>query len=229
MIDDVASSLLALLRSSIPETEAAVRFEPPTPGWAATLNGPCIDLFLHDVVEDMEARSGDWTDVRDGEGRVVARQPPLRHYRLSYLVSAWGPSAEAEHRLLGRVLRTVAEADTIPAALLTGSLLEAGAPVQVALAQPGPSRLRPHELWSALSSPPRPSFELVVNAPVRPAPITDVAAAPETVSLGVSRQRRPHSGGGLAPCPPPESAPEPEERAEKRWTAFRPREPKDRG
>ena len=76
---------------------AAVRFEPPTPDWSSTLKRPTVDLFLYDVIEDTDRRSADWEDHRGDDGRVIGRQPPVRYYRLSYLVSAWGKSTEDEH------------------------------------------------------------------------------------------------------------------------------------
>jgi hypothetical protein len=190
VIDDVDASVLALLRSVIPQREAAVRFDPPTPQWASSLKGACVNLFLHDIVEELGGRGADWTDVRADDGRVVARQPPLRRYRLSYLVSAWASSSEVEHRLLSRVLRTMVEADHLPAEALVGSLVEEGRCVDVAVADPSPSRLRPHDLWSALGTPPRACFEFVVTAPLRPTPSTEAAPPVETVTLDVSKEPR---------------------------------------
>jgi hypothetical protein len=221
VIDDVDASVLALLRSGISEREAAVRFEAPTPAWVSSLKGPCIDLFLHDVVEELGGRGGDWTDVRDGDGRVIARQPPLRRYRLHYVVSAWASSPAVEHRLLGRVLRLVVEADNLPASVLVGSLIEDARHVEVALAEPGPSRLRPHDLWSALGTPPRTSFELVITAPLRPAPITEIAPPAETISLGVTK------GDPAAAAMPARSAAapiRPDLAGSQKWTSFRIRE-----
>jgi hypothetical protein len=190
VIEDVDASVLALLQLAIPKSDAVVRFEAPTPDWVSALKGPCIDLFLHDVVEELGGRGADWTDVRGENGRVVARQPPLRRYRLSYLVSAWASSAEVEHRLLARVLRAVVEADNLPAEVLVGSLVEGAPYIDIALAEPSPSRLRPHDLWSALGTPPRTSFELVVTAPLRPAPITEIAPPAERLTLGVTQEPR---------------------------------------
>jgi hypothetical protein len=224
VIDDVDASVLAMLRSAISERDAAVRFEAPTPAWVSSLKGPCIDLFLHDVVEELGGRGADWTDLRGSDGRVVARQPPLRRYRLHYLVSAWASSAEGEHRLLGRVLRVVVEADNLPSEVLVGSLIEEARHVEVALAEPDPSRLRPHNLWSALGTPPRTSFELVVTAPLRPAPITEVAPPAETISLGVSKELRSGPSAGGTARRSDDAPAQPDLAGGKRWTSFRIRE-----
>jgi hypothetical protein len=146
-----------------------------------------------------------------------------------------------EHRLLGRVLRAVVEADNLPAEVLVGSLIEEARYVEVALAEPNPSRLRPHDLWSALGTPPRTSFELVVTAPLRPTPITEIAPPAETISLGVSKEPRPPaaSAAGMPPAgagPGPGRQKRPSKATEhpapavptgtgaKRWTTFRIRE-----
>ena len=51
----------------------------------------------------MNGRSIDSTDIRDGEGQVVARQAtPMR---CSYLVTMTGVDRTAEHRAMGRLLR----------------------------------------------------------------------------------------------------------------------------
>ena len=216
MIDDVDASILALLRMAIPKRDAGVRFDAPTADWVAGSEGPCIDLFLHDIVEDVGGRGADWADVKNGDGRLVARQRPLRRYRLSYLVSAWASSPEVEHRLLGRALRAIVEADPFPTEVLVGSLVEEAGHVSVALAEPSPSRLRPHDLWSAFGAPPRTSFELVMTAPLRPGPITESAPPVEKLDLEVSRERRPSLPTGAAGRKPPAGS--------KRWTSFRIRE-----
>jgi hypothetical protein len=224
VIDDVDASVLGLVRTAIPQHDAAVRFDAPTADWVAALKGPCIDLFLHDIVEDVGGRGADWVDIKDGDGRVIARQPPLRRYRLSYLVSAWASSPEVEHRLLGRLLRALVEADHLAAGVLVGSLLEEARYVNVALAEPSPSRLRPHDLWSALGAPPRTSFELVVTAPLRPAPVSETAPPVETLDLEVSREPGPRPPAVVATGKSGDPTGRLGLPGEKRWTSFRIRE-----
>jgi hypothetical protein len=211
VIDDVDAYLLALLRQSITEEEAAVRFEPPTAEWARSISGPCIDLFCHDVAEELDGRFADWTDVRDGTGRVTARQPPVRRYCLSYLTSAWAPSTEIEHRLLSKVLRAVVEADTFP--LPAASFGDDADLVEVAVAQGSPA----HEVWSQLKTEPKTSFRLTVKAPLRPSPVTEIAPPAESLSLDVGGPDRQAVEARTAAPPDPAS--------DKKWTAFRPREP----
>jgi hypothetical protein len=59
--------------------------------------------------------------------------------------------------------------------------------------------LRPHDLWSALGTPPRSCFEFVVTAPLRPAPSTETAPPVETVTIDVSKDPRPPTPVVAAP------------------------------
>jgi hypothetical protein len=211
VIDTADAYLVALLRQSMSHEEAAVHFEPPTPAWAATVKVPCIDLFLHDVVEELDGRSADWADMRDDDGRVVARQPPLRRYRLSYLVTAWAPSTEIEHQLLSKVLRAIVEADTAPLPA-EGFGVDADL-IVVALTQ---STLPAHDLWGPLKTEPRASLRLTVTAPLRPQPVTEIAPPAETLTLGV--------GGPDRAGVQKHTAGTPYRGGDKRWSAFRPRE-----
>src|SRR5438876_628743 len=67
-----------------------------------------------------------------------------------------------------------------------GAVIEAAGRVEVALAEPSPSRLRPLDLWSALGTSPRASFELVMTVPLRPTPISEIAPPVETITVGIN-------------------------------------------
>jgi hypothetical protein len=84
--------------------------------------------------------------------------------------------------------------------------------VEVAVAQ-GPGA---HEVWSQLNNQPRTSLRLMVKAPLRPSPVTEIAPPAESLSLDVGRPDRTAVEKRTAPAPDPA--------ANKRWTAFRPRE-----
>ena len=128
---------------------------------------PAVNLWLFDVREDAQGRQGDVRDIRDASGRVVARQPPIRKYELSYLVSAWADDAATEHRLLGAVLASAPDRDYLPPDILRGELIEWEMPVAVRIAPP--ERIAGHwDLWGALGVAPRSSVDLRVTAPFVP-------------------------------------------------------------
>ena len=102
MIADADRSLANFLGSVLDGT--TVTFDTPSDEWAKSVKRPALSCFLHRVVEDIARRPSDWADERGPDGRVGARQPPVRHYQLHYQVSAWAKSVEDEHRILGRVM-----------------------------------------------------------------------------------------------------------------------------
>lgn len=67
-----------------------LRFDAPDSRWGERPSGPLmVDVFLHGIQQDSAGRSSTWSDVRDADGRVIGRQPPVRHFRLTYLLTAW--------------------------------------------------------------------------------------------------------------------------------------------
>jgi hypothetical protein len=234
MIDDVDASLRAMLEAAFGRG-TTIRFEPPTPEWSAALKGATIDLFLYDITEDTERRSSDWEDRRDDNGRMIGRQPPVRYYRLSYLVSAWGKSTEDEHALLSGVMRACLIGEVLPPQFCRGSLTEEDSRVLVRLCLPcSDPPARTHDLWSSVGQPARASLELAIVAPLRPALVTDLAPPAEEISLNMNtdpKQASPEeetttkkaptkkASGSSASSAPGTVAP-----TEKRWTTFRIRE-----
>lgn len=167
-----------LLRPALAD-RAELTFDTPDSSWASGTGGsPVVNAFLHRIAEDAQARGQGWIDRRNDRGRVVARLPAPRTYLVSYLVTAWASDVELEHALLGSVLRALAateRADDLATA-------EFGVSITVA----GSDRPRaPVDLWSALDIPPRAGLDVVVSAPLPADAVTDLAASPEQVDLGM--------------------------------------------
>lgn len=194
MFNEVAATLRALLAAD-PALRVEVRFDPPGPSWAD--DGMArLGLFLHDVREDLSARMAAWHDERDDGGRVVARHLPARRYRLGYLVTAWSSSVDAEQELLGAALNTFVRGETVPVEYLTPTLRATALPVTLAVAHPDLPAAGTG-LWRAFGIPPRTTLDLVVTTPLLGQASTGLAAAPETVALGVA------PGGPPPPAPTP--------------------------
>jgi hypothetical protein len=205
MIADVDASLRSLLRATaLHGSTVDVVFDSPTQRWSEKVAGNVVDAYLWDVREDVTRRQNDWEDVRNDEGRVIARRPPLHRYRLRYLLTAWGGSATDEHRLLSSVLSALADQQAIPTDHITGDLVEEGLPVFLTVAIPTEAYTPTTELWGALGIPPRAALDLVVTAPLpRPVPLTAAApvqerhitvvapgGVPELVPTAIADQRR---------------------------------------
>jgi len=211
-----ADKSLANFLASVLGSGTAVTFETPTDEWAKAVKRPAVSCFLHRVVEDIDRRAADWADERAPDGRVGARQPPVRHYQLHYQVSAWAKSLEEEHRLLGKVMEGCLAGEIVAPEHLAGVLDGEVQPLLVRLGVPVPvAGPQPHDVWASLGMPLRASLELTLVAPLRPALNTDIAPPAEELTMDMERIGRGARRAG-----------DDDSRllAEKRWTAFRIRE-----
>jgi Pvc16 N-terminal domain len=167
MIQDVDESLRVLVRrDALNGGGVDIAFDAPTRDWSARRNAPTLDLYLYDVREDLVRREVMWDEVRDTHGRVTERRPPARHYKLSYLVTAWTQRPEDEHRLLSAVLACFVRHEMIPPDVLAGSLAGSELPVYMTIALPPPTDRSLSDVWSALGGELKPSLDLVVSAPL---------------------------------------------------------------
>jgi uncharacterized protein DUF4255 len=166
VIHEVDSALHALIqREAIGGRDVEVVFDAPTKDWSSRRNAPTIDVYLYDIREDLRRRERGLLNEYDERQRIVARTLPPRHFKLSYLVTAWTQRPEDEHRLLSGLLGCFLQHEAIPADLLTGPLAELGLPVPVTIALPPPEDRSFADVWSALGGELKPSLDLVVSAP----------------------------------------------------------------
>jgi hypothetical protein len=167
VIHEVDQALKALIRAeAFADTEIEVVFDAPTKDWASRRNSPTVDVYLYDIREDMRRRERGQVNEYDGAGRVVGRHLPPRHFKLSYLVTAWTQRPEDEHRLLSALLDCFLRHDAIPAELMEPRLVELGLPVPVTVGLPPPEDRAFADVWSALGGELKPSLDIVVTAPI---------------------------------------------------------------
>ncbi len=167
MIHDVDESLRDLVtRDVLNGSGVEISFEAPTKDWASRLAGPTLSVYLYDIREDLDRRQIQHEELRDEAGRVTARRPPPRRFKLSYLVSAWTQRAEDEHRLLSAVLSCFLRFDAIPGEVLAGTLADSEYPVRATIALPLPPERSLSDTWTALGGELKPSLDLIVTTPV---------------------------------------------------------------
>lgn len=192
VLADVDDSLAAWLRTALPDG-TRIDFGSPAAliDYRRTGRSPCtVNLFLHDIVEDVTGLATSSVYVRGTDGRVRGTQTPLRQYRLSYLITAWATDAAEEHRVLGLILAAHSGQDVLTADWLHGGLreLNIAIPVRLGAHQGGPTE---PATWAALGIPARTSIELSVIAPVPPVLHTDIAPPVRQVGLDVGDIGRP--------------------------------------
>lgn len=167
VIHEVDSALRTLIERDTGIRDVEVVFDAPTREWAGRRTTPTVDVYLYDIREDLKLRQRGVINTYDPDGRVITgRHLPPRHFKLSYLVTAWTQRPEDEHRLLSALLATLLRFDSIPADLLTGDLGELGLPVQLTIGLPPPEDRGFADVWSALGGELKPSIDVVVIAPI---------------------------------------------------------------
>ncbi len=169
MIHDVDQLLEKLVRrDALNGSSVDLVFDAPTKDWVARRSGPCVNLYLYDIREDLQRRVPTWEDKRGADGQVTGRKQPARRFRLAYLVTAWTQRPEDEHRLLSSLLVCMLKNPMIKPGDLGGSLDEADLPVYLEVGQPETQERSLADIWSALGGELKPSLDLVVVAPVLP-------------------------------------------------------------
>lgn len=202
MIEDVDTAVRNLIRRRVVQDQGVeVVFDAPTRDWAARRNAPTVNVFLYDIREDLRRREGGRCSEYDPAGRVTARRPAPRYFRLSYLVTAWTQRPEDEHRLLSELLACFLQHDVVPSELLEPRLREPGLPVSLTVGLP-PSEGRAFaDVWSALGGELKPSLDVVVVAPVdtgQREPAGPPVTVPPTIVIGGTHGLPPQETRGPA-------------------------------
>ncbi len=209
MIHEVDQAIEAVIRQeALQGTSVEVAFDAPTKDWAARRNAPTLDSYLYDIREDQARRAVGYTDVRDADGKVIGRKLPPRHYKLSYLVTAWTQRPEDEHRLLSAILSGFLRWSSLPPYSLSGSLADQELPIPVTIGLPPANDRAISDIWSALGGELKPSLDLVVTAPIEPGQLA-VAGPPvqEPLHFTVTRTTDGVTERGFPRPPPPRPAP----------------------
>lgn len=191
MISDLSQILSRILEEAaasfptqLPELASAlIAFDRPTDPYNPSQT--TVNLFLHDIRENLELRNNEPTIDRKN-GQVTLRRSPLR-IDCSYLVTAWPIGGEElalqEHRLLSQVLQVFSGYPVIPAVLLEGTRLEGQEPPLPLITAQANTLQNPSEFWNAIGNKLRPS--LTVTATIAVEPLT--LAVPE-LPLVITRE-----------------------------------------
>jgi hypothetical protein len=190
MIDELDRSLERWLRAAVPlpASAAEIGFDHPQREWETRRSVPLVDLFLYSLGPSKErAATGTRVVPREDGGLARVREVPVIEAR--YLISIWGGGAAVEHDLLGRVMRVLAASRTIPSEHLSDALRAVRPPMYLSLAPDESTSAT--QLWSALSIPPRPAVQLLVETPVGlPMPYA-VNDPPSALELSTFNRRLP--------------------------------------
>jgi hypothetical protein len=165
-LDEVLKQLL-IREMPIQNGEVDITFEQPTREWAARLSRPTLNLFLHDIRENLKLRqSQQWRVLKNPDGTVTERRTPAR-MDLHYMITAWANEPDDEHNLLARALMALFRQPNLPADLLPPSLQGQQWPIPLQVAQESELR-NPADVWNALDNEMRPAVALCITLAIDP-------------------------------------------------------------
>jgi hypothetical protein len=165
MINDLDETIKQVLVQKMPLnlSEVDVSFDAPNRTWSGSISKPTINIFLHDIRENLTLKqSAEYTYERDSKGRVIKSKLGQR-YDLSYLVTAWTNNVEDEHRLLWFIMATLVRFPVIPEDLLQGVLKNQPYAVPVSVARPEGILKNAADVWTALDNQLKPVVPVVVT------------------------------------------------------------------
>lgn len=152
IFDDVLKEFLKQ-EMPIKNGEVDIAFDQPNREWSARLNRPTINIFLHDVRENVKLRTRhlEWEFQREpGNGKSTVKRRPVR-VDLHYLITAWANEPEDEHSLLGRTLMALFRRESIPSDMLPEILSDQPEPIPIQVAQYDTID-KPSDIWNVLDN-----------------------------------------------------------------------------
>ncbi len=201
MIQDVDETLKRLLAGEISKLPGAlittpkqITFDPPAVAEAASEKSPRLNLYLHDVRENLQLRDDSWALVRKQKEGIAGRKRPPVRLDLSYIVTAYAEGdAQKEHALLSDCLAVLLRAPFAPEDCLVGSLEGRGPEgVLIRVVQPDDvAHSDQHNLWRVLGGHIRPAITVVVTTEFDPFETKWTRVVREAV-LGLGQGVPPH-------------------------------------
>jgi Pvc16 N-terminal domain len=168
MIQDLDDTLKELLVKKVPIDLAAIdiKFEMPDKEWEGKLSTkPTINLYLYDIRENHELRSNERFLTRNG-GIGTETPSPVR-IDFSYLITTWTKEIADEHRLLGRILKTLLQYSVLPSDVLKGEMGTQSLPLRGWVAQPEKTP-NAWDFWTAIGGGVKASLHYMVTVAVQP-------------------------------------------------------------
>ncbi|HKZ69986.1 MAG TPA: Pvc16 family protein [Anaerolineales bacterium] len=175
MIDELDEAIRQLFIRELPikNSEVDIAFDQPKKEWSARLSRPTVNIFLHDVRENVRLRQAQLQRrvERTNEGAGVQRRNYVR-LDLHYLITVWATEPEDEHRLLARALLVLFRNQELPLALVPEGLKDQPEPIPITIAQYEIVE-KPSDIWNVLDNQQRPAIMMVATLALDPhEPIT---------------------------------------------------------
>lgn len=181
MIDAVDATLAAWLARCCPDG-TQIRFAAPAGAPDSTpANAAEVRVFLAEIRRDVQVQASDTVTIRNDDGLVTGRQQPVQWYRYGYQLTAHASTTEVEHRILGAILVAAAAEPLMPEQCRTGALADTELPVLIRVGSPVSERSGDAAQAATI-------LDLVLLAPLVPAPPFEVAPMVTKVAVGASKR-----------------------------------------
>lgn len=169
MLYDLDRTLEEFLKAELPNrfgnsvstTPIAITFVTPI---ESLVTPPALNLFLYDIRENQELRSGSWSVTRQNDG-TARREPPLVRIDCSYLITCWTSDSKdyrTEHTILGEVMQVLMSYSSLPPTVLIGTLADSDLPLRTSVL--GQAKLQSlGEFWQAMGGKPKATLNYTVT------------------------------------------------------------------
>jgi hypothetical protein len=169
VIEALDETIRNLLVEKVPldETEVDISFEVPNREWSKAISKPTINIYLHDIRENVELRQNEWSNERAQDGTVTKTKLGAR-FDMSYIITAWTTNPEDEHRLLWYILATLSRYPYVPLDVIEPPLSDQPHLILMKVAQPDSILRNSADVWTALDNQLKPVITMTVTVALPP-------------------------------------------------------------
>ncbi|MDO9086879.1 MAG: DUF4255 domain-containing protein [Anaerolineaceae bacterium] len=169
MIYELNETLRELLMHEMPvrKGDVDIQFDLPKREWSSRLSKPTLNLYMYDILENIELRGSEqWTQTDNGDGTVTIHRNPVR-VNFYYLITSWAKEIQDEQQLLSAALTTLLRQPSIPEELLPVNLKNQPVPIRLEVGQ-NKSLAKLSDFWGTIDNDPHPGIRLTVTLTIDP-------------------------------------------------------------
>ncbi len=160
-LDETIKQLL-IQKTPLNLAEVDISFDVPNREWSSSISKPTINVYLHDIRENLNLKQNEWYNERNPDGSINRIEVGSR-FDLSYIITAWTTNVEDEHRLLWYVLSTLVRFPVLPADVMQEPLPRQSILLHTKVAQPEGILRNAADVWTALDNQLKPVLTYVVT------------------------------------------------------------------
>ncbi|MEM5774374.1 MAG: DUF4255 domain-containing protein [Anaerolineaceae bacterium] len=169
MIYEINEALRDLLKRELPirKGDVDIVFDLPKRDWSARLNKPTLNIFLYDMLENIELRGSEqWRKQTNEDGTFTLYRNPVR-VNFYYLITSWAKEVQDEQTLLSSTLITLLRQPNLPDDVLPEVLKNQPVPIRLEVVQ-NKGLANISDFWNTMDNDPHPGIRLTVTLSIDP-------------------------------------------------------------